>query len=167
MLIVIWYLELAVIKGLIKVLSQEYIFTVQLPIEVAWKFMLDRVTIGRLFPGCQDVKLLNDLDSLWTVTFSFGPFSRTVELKGHTTELIPNERIAWIASHDLVVVSGTAAFRKISDAETEITYRIEAQVNGFLPVLQDIIVGERMRALGRTFIQNIKEHLEKETKKED
>lgn len=141
-------------------LSQEYVFIVRLPIDIVWKFMIDRVMVARLFPGCRDVKLLNELDSLWTVAFSFGPFSRTLELKGHTTESVKNERLAWIASHDLVVVSGTAEFRKISGTETEITYRIEGRVNGALPVLQNIIVGERIRALGKTFIQNLKARLE-------
>ena len=146
--------------------SQEYVFTIHLPIDVVWKFMNDRMMVSKLFPGCREVKLLNELDSLWTVSFSLGPFSRTMELKGHTTELIKNERVAWTVSHDLVVVSGTAEFRKISEDETEITYRIEGRVNGPLPIVQDIIVGERLRGLGRTYIQNIKERLEKTAGKE-
>ncbi len=129
--------------------------------------MNDRMMVSKLFPGCREVKLLNELDSLWTVSFSLGPFSRTMELKGHTTELIKNERIAWTVSHDLVVVSGTVEFRKISEHETEITYRIEGRVTGPVPILQDIIVGDRMRALGRTYIQNIKEHLENKAGKEN
>jgi carbon monoxide dehydrogenase subunit G len=153
--------------GFTKVPSQEYVFTIHLPIDVVWKFMNDRMMVSKLFPGCREVKLLNELDSLWTVSFSLGPFSRTMELKGHTTELIKNERIAWTVSHDLVVVSGTVEFRKISEHETEITYRIEGRVTGPVPILQDIIVGDRMRALGRTYIQNIKEHLENKAGKEN
>jgi len=149
------------------VLSQKYVFAVSLPIDVVWKFMNDRMMVGKLFPGCREVKLLNELDSLWTVSFSLGPFSRTMELKGHTTEVMENKRIAWTVSHDLVVVSGTVEFRKISEQETEITYRIEGRVTGPLPILQEIIVGDRMRALGRTYIQNIKDYLGKKAEKKD
>lgn len=147
--------------------SQEYVFTVPLPIDAVWKFMNDRMMVSKLFPGCREVKLLNELDSLWTVSFSLGPFSRTMELKGHTTEVVENKRIAWTVSHDLVVVSGTVEFHKISEQETEITYRIEGRVTGPLPILQDIIVGDRMRALGRTYIQNIKDYLGKKAEKKD
>jgi uncharacterized membrane protein len=128
-------------------------------------FMNDRLMVSKLFPGCREVKILNDLDSLWTIAFSLGPFSRTMVLKGHTTELIENKRIGWTVSHELVVVSGTVEFREISERETEIIYRIEGRIRGPLPILQDIIIGDRMRALGRTYVQNIKEYLDKKVKR--
>jgi carbon monoxide dehydrogenase subunit G len=145
--------------GFPKVPSQEFVFAVKLPITVVWSFMNNRAVVGRLFPGCKEVKILNELDSLWTVAFSLGPFSRTLQMKGHTTELIENERIAWTATHDLFVVTGETGLRSISSMETEITYYLEARSNGSLTFLQNIIIGEKMRESARIFVEAIKKRL--------
>jgi carbon monoxide dehydrogenase subunit G len=144
---------------ILSVSSQSYIFTVQLPLKAVWSFMNDRVEVGNLFPGCKEVKILNNLDSLWTVEFSLGPFSRTLDMKGHTTELIENKSIAWTASHDLFVVSGQADFVGISEKETEVTYRLEARATGPVPFLQEIIIGQKMREIARAYIARIQERL--------
>lgn len=140
--------------------SQEYFFTVDLPLARVWDAMLDRVAVAGLFPGCKEVKILNETDSLWTVAFSLGPFSKTVELMGHTTELKENERIAWTATHDLFTFAGIASFREVSEKETEVNYQISVDQKVPASFFQDILVGERMRALGREFIQRLKEYLE-------
>jgi carbon monoxide dehydrogenase subunit G len=147
--------------------SQEFIFTVKLPISMVWVFMNNRTEVGYLFPGCKDIKILNELDSLWTVSFSLGPFSRTLVMKGHTTEQIENKRIAWIVTHELFTVSGVTDFRKISRKETEITYRLEARAIGSFTFLQDVIIGEKMRGAARVFIQNIQERLKTLAEKEN
>ncbi len=66
--------------------SKEVVFTIKLPIRSVWSFMTDRREVGCLFPGCKGVKIINDLDSVWTIRFSLGPFTRTVEMFAHTTE---------------------------------------------------------------------------------
>jgi carbon monoxide dehydrogenase subunit G len=147
------------IGGFTRVPSQEFIFTVKMPVRTVWSFMNNRPEVGCLFPGCKEVKIVNELDSLWTVTFSLGPFSRTLQMKGHTTELIENERIAWTATHDLFTVSGETILRSISAKETEITYKLEARSTGSLTFLQNIIIGEKMRESARIFVEAIKDRL--------
>jgi uncharacterized membrane protein len=147
--------------------SKEIVFTVMLPIDLAWSLMADRNEVGCLFPGCRGVKILNELESAWTVTFSLGPFSRTIELAARTTELIKNERISWTAAHENLVTSGTVSFYKISDDETEITYRLEGHVIGHFSFLQDIVVSEKLGELARSFVKKIKEHLEGKPGKKD
>jgi carbon monoxide dehydrogenase subunit G len=146
--------------------SQEFIFIAKLPINTVWSFMNNRNEVGCLFPGCKDIKLLNDLDSLWTVSFSLGPFSRTFVMKGHTTEQIENRRISWIVTHELFSVSGVTDFREISRKETQITYHLEAQSTGSLTFFQDIIIGEKMREAARIFMNNIQERLNLMAEKE-
>jgi carbon monoxide dehydrogenase subunit G len=147
--------------------SLEFVFTVKLPVDTVWTFMDNRSEIGCLFPGCKDIKILNELDSLWTVSFSLGPFSRTLVMKGHTTEQIVNRRISWTATHELFAVSGMTNFREISQKETEITYLLEARATGSLTFLQDIIIGEKMREAATIFINNIKERLNMLAEKEN
>ena len=146
--------------------SKEVVFNVKLPIKFVWSFMVDRSEVGCLFPGCKRVRILNDLDSIWTVKMSLGPFSRTIEMNAHTIEQIENERIAWIATHEHLVTSGITTLRKISDAETEITYRLEGHVIGHFSFLQDIVVAEKLGELTRAFMKNIKERLEMNVEKE-
>ena len=146
--------------------SKEVIFSIRLPIEYVWSFMIDRKEVGCLFPGCVKVKIIDDLDSIWTVRFSLGPFSRTLEMKTHTTEMQEQQKLAWVASGENMKASGTVLLRKLNDDETEITYRIEGHVTGRFSMLQDIVVAEKLGEVARGFVKNIRERLEYKAEKE-
>lgn len=140
--------------------SKEIVFNVNLPIRAVWSFMSDRREVGCLFPGCKGVEILNDLDSIWTVKFSVGPFTRTLRMKTHTTELRELERLSWTAHGDNVTASGTVRLEKLTNEETEVTYRIEAHVEGTFHVLQDIVIAEQLGEVARKFMKAVKERLE-------
>jgi carbon monoxide dehydrogenase subunit G len=140
--------------------SKEVVFTVKLPLKSVWSFMIDRREVGCLFPGCKGVKLLNDLDSIWTLRFSFGPFTRSIEMKAHTTEMIENEHMSWTAVGEHIKTSGFVWVRRLSDDETEVTYRLEGHVTGHFSMLQDIVVSEKLGEITKAFMKNIKERLE-------
>lgn len=147
--------------------SKEVTFTIRLPIEYVWSFMTDRREVGCLFPGCVKVRIINDLDSVWIVRFSLGPFSRTLEMKTHTTEMVEMERLAWVASGEHMNASGMVSLTRISDEETEITYRIEGHVTGRFSMLQDIVVAEKLGEVTRGFMKNIKKRLEYRAENEE
>jgi carbon monoxide dehydrogenase subunit G len=140
--------------------SKEVVFNVKLPIEYVWSFMTDRREVGCLFPGCKGVKIINDLDSVWTVRFSLGPFSRTLEMTTHTTESRVMEKLSWVASGEQIEASGSVGLRKVSDEETEITYLIEGHIIGHFSFLRDIVVSEQLGEVARGFMKNIRERLE-------
>jgi uncharacterized membrane protein len=144
--------------------TREVIFTVKLPIHSVWSFMIDRKEVGCLFPGCKGVKILNDLVSIWTIRMHLGPFSRTIEMEAHTTELIEHERMAWTATHEHLITSGIVTFRKVSADETEITYHLEGHVTGHFTFLQDMVVAEKLGEVTRGFMKAIKERLEYDAK---
>ena len=146
--------------------SKEVIFTITLPIEYVWSFMIDRREVGCLFPGCMSVKIINDLDSVWTVKFSLGPFTRTLEMKTHTTEMREREHLAWVATGENMTASGSVHLKKISEETTEITYHIEGHVSGRFSFLQDIVVAEKLGEVARGFMKNIKERLEYQAEQE-
>jgi carbon monoxide dehydrogenase subunit G len=140
--------------------TKEVTFPIKLPIKSVWSFMIDRKEVGCLFPGCKGVKILNDLDSIWTIRMSLGPFSRTIEMKAHTEEMNNLERLSWSAIGEHLRTSGLITFRKISEDETEIMYRLEGHVIGHFTFLQDIVVAEKLGEVCRMFMKNIKERLE-------
>jgi carbon monoxide dehydrogenase subunit G len=146
--------------------SKEVVFSIRLPIEYVWSFMVDRKEVGCLFPGCVKVRIIDDLDSVWTVRFSLGPFSRTLEMNTHTTEIKNREKLAWIATGENMKASGTVLLRKLNEEETEITYRIEGHVTGRFSMLQDIVVAEKLGEVARGFVKNIRERLEDKAGKE-
>ncbi len=146
--------------------SKEVVFTVKLPIEYVWSFMTDRREVGCLFPGCKGVKIINDLDSVWTVRFSLGPFTRTLEMKTHTSEIKEMEKLSWVASGEHIEASGSVGLVRISPEETEITYLIEGHVTGHFSFLQDIVVAEKLGEVARGFMRNIKQRLETEAEKD-
>ncbi len=140
--------------------TTESIFRVRLPIRAVWSFMSDRNEVGCLFPGCKGVKIIDDVDAVWKVLVTFGPFAKTVELKTHTTVYKEFEQLSWIGSGDHIHMSGEVLVRKIDDEITEVTYRIEGHVTGPFAVLQDIVVAEKLREVSKKFIKNIKDELE-------
>lgn len=140
--------------------TKEVVFTIKLPMKSVWSFMIDRKEVGCLFPGCKGVKILNDLDSIWTISMSLGPFRRTIEMFAHTTEMDEQRKLAWTATHEHLITSGIVTFRKISDEETEITYHLEGHVTGHFSFLQDIVVAEKLGEVTRGFMKAIKERLE-------
>lgn len=146
--------------------SKEIVFSIRLPIEYVWSFMIDRREVGCLFPGCVKVKIVNDLDSVWTVRFSLGPFSRTLEMKTHTTEMVDMEKLSWVASGENMNASGSVRLRRLSEEETEISYQIEGHVTGRFSFLQDIVVAEKLGEVTRGFMKNIKERLEYKAEQE-
>ena len=138
----------------------ESIFRVQLPIKSVWSFMSDRREVGCLFPGCLGVTIIDDLDSLWKVRASFGPFSKVVTMKTHTTVFKIEEQLSWVGSGDHIEMSGDVMLRKLSDKETEVIYHLEAHVTGPFASLQDMVVAEKLREVKKKFIKNIKDELE-------
>lgn len=137
--------------------NREVTFTVKQPIEIVWAFMIDRKEIGCLFPGCQGVEILNDLDSIWRVKMSLGPFSRTMVLNASTTEMILHEKIQWTAKSEHLITSGIVTLAKISKDETEITYHLEGHVTDRFSFLQDMVVSEKLGELTRGFMKGIQE----------
>jgi carbon monoxide dehydrogenase subunit G len=112
------------------------------------------------------VNIINELDSVWTVRFSLGPFSRTLQMNTHTTEMKEQEKLSWVATGENMKASGTVLLRKLNEDETEITYRIEGHVTGRFSMLQDIVVAEKLGEVARGFVKNIRERLEYKAEKE-
>lgn len=146
--------------------TREVTFTVKLPIKSVWSFMIDRKEVGCLFPGCKGVTILDDLDSLWKIQMSLGPFTRTIEMHAHTTEMVERQRMAWTATHEHLITSGIVTFKQVSEEETEITYHLEGHVTGHFTFLQDIVVAEKLGEVTRGFMKAIKERLEYDAQKE-
>jgi carbon monoxide dehydrogenase subunit G len=140
--------------------TTESIFRVRLPVKAVWSFMSDRREVGCLFPGCKGIKVINDLDAVWNVRVTFGPFAKTVELKTHTTFEKEFEQLSWIGSGDHIHMSGDVLMKKVSDDVTEVVYRIEGHVTGPFAALQDIVVAEKLREVTKKFIRNIRDELE-------
>ncbi len=140
--------------------TTESVFKVKLPIKAVWSFMSDRNEVGCLFPGCKGVKILDDVDAIWRVRVTFGPFAKEVQLNTHTTVFKEFEQLSWIGSGDHIHMSGDVLLKRLSDDLTEVTYRIEGHVTGPFAMLQDIVVAEKLREVSRKFIKNIKTELE-------
>jgi carbon monoxide dehydrogenase subunit G len=147
--------------------KREVVFNIKLPIASVWSFMIDRKEVGCLFPGCKGVEILNDLDSIWSIRMSLGPFSRTIEMHAHTTDMVEHQRLAWTATHEHLITSGIVLFKKISEGETEITYHLEGHVTGHFSFLQEMVVAEKLGEVTRGFMKAIKERLEYDASREE
>jgi carbon monoxide dehydrogenase subunit G len=135
------------------------VFRVQLPIKAVWSFMSDRTEVGCLFPGCLGVTIIDDVDSVWKVRVTFGPFSKMIDMKTHTTVYKDLEQLSWVGVGDHIRMTGDVFVKKISDNVTEVTYDMEGHVSGPFSTLQEIVVHEKLREVKKNFIKNIKSEL--------
>jgi carbon monoxide dehydrogenase subunit G len=138
--------------------SQDVVFFVPKPIDEVWPLLADRHSMGSLFPGFKAVKILNEEDSVWTVQFSFGPFSRIVDIHTHNTDLREREVIAWTSKAEGFSGGGRIGLRPAGEG-TEVSVRMEIHSFGPLPFFQNIVVAERLGAITREFVRNIRDRL--------
>jgi carbon monoxide dehydrogenase subunit G len=135
------------------------VFRVQLPIKAVWSFMSDRREGGCLFPGCLGVTIVDDVDSVWKIRVTFGPFSKVIDMQTHTTVYKELEQLSWVGSGDHIRMSGDVFVKKISEGVTEVTYDMEGHVSGPFAALQEIVVHEKLREVKKKFIRNIRSEL--------
>jgi carbon monoxide dehydrogenase subunit G len=135
-------------------------FVVRAPIERVWALLSDMEQVGRCVPGCRAVRVINDLDSEWTVEAQLGPFRRTLQMRAHTTERIPPVRGAFVAEGEDLVTTGSLDLRALDDGQTEVVYRATATARGPVSGLVEKLIASQLPRQGEAFARNVKARLE-------
>ena len=73
------------------------VFRVPVPIERAWQFLSSMEQVGGCVPGCEEVRIIDDTRSLWTVRATMGPFTRVLRMEATTVEADPPRHGAFVA----------------------------------------------------------------------
>lgn len=136
------------------------IFTVDAPIEKVWQFLRDMKQVGSCVPGCEGVCIVNEKDTDWKVKVSFGPFSKVIIMRAHTTLENPPRKGEWIATGDDLYTKGSVELRTLSENKTEVTYWSSVSANGILAKLAEPIIKLKISADAAEFAECVKKKIE-------
>ncbi|MBV8083677.1 MAG: hypothetical protein JO247_02565 [Chloroflexi bacterium] len=131
------------------------VFRVPVGIDRAWVFLSDMTHVGSCVPGCEQVAVVDDRRSEWTVRAELGPFSRVLRMAATTVELDPPTHGAFLASGRDMQTRGEIDLRALSPSETEVTYTVQAHALGFARGLMDNAIGLVIQDQAEQFAQNV------------
>jgi carbon monoxide dehydrogenase subunit G len=81
-----------------------------------------------------------------------------VDIHTHNTDLREREVIAWTSKAEGFSGGGRIGLRTAGEG-TEVSVRMEIHSFGTLPFFQNIVVAERLGAITREFVRNIRDRL--------
>ena len=136
------------------------IFEVNATIEKVWGFLRDMKQVGSCVPGCEGVCIVNEKDTDWRVMVSFGPFTKTIIMRAHTTLENPPNKGEWTATGDDLYTKGSVELKKISEHKTEVTYWSSVSANGILAKLAEPIIKLKISADAAEFAERVKKKVE-------
>ena len=136
------------------------VFEVDAPIEKVWGFLRDMKQVGSCVPGCEGVCIVNEKDTDWKVKVSFGPFSKAIIMRAHTTLEDPPNKGEWTATGDDLYTKGSVELRTLSENKTEVTYWSSVSANGILAKLAEPIIGLKISADATEFAECVKKKVE-------
>ncbi|KPC67441.1 cyclase, partial [Streptomyces sp. NRRL WC-3753] len=105
--------------------------------------------------GVQGVESADDTDSNWRAKI----FWSTRSWKAHTTEQIPDERVAWTTVAGEVRQAGVVTFHRISDDRTKVMLQLELEPHGVTEQVGDKLGFVRRQAVGD--LERFKSFIEK------
>ena len=109
-------------------------------------------------PRLKSVRKTGEATSHWVMD---GPLGTALEWDAETTELVPNQRIAWNSlPGSSVTTSGQVSFREVGPNDTEITVRMGYDVPGGPVMEAAAAVLSNPENMVEESLRRFKEHLE-------
>jgi len=141
-------------------------FSIKAPIQKVWNFLLNPESIGPCIPGCEKIEAINEREFLSTVKIKVGPIAVRFKFKTTIEEISPYTYIRTVGGGDELDKKGrfkqqtTINFNKLSEDETEVSYRSEVSIVGRLATFGERIMRAKAKGLGQEFVNSVKGKLE-------
>ena len=141
-------------------------FSIKAPIKNVWDFLLNPESIGPCIPGCEKIEAINEKEFLSTVKVKVGPITVRFKFKTMIEEISPYTYIRTVGGGDELDKKGhfkqqtTIMFNKLSEEETEVSYRSEISIVGRLATFGERIMRAKAKELGKEFINAVKGKLD-------
>jgi carbon monoxide dehydrogenase subunit G len=141
-------------------------FRVMAPIQSVWDFLMDPQKIGSCIPGCEKITLLDESKYFASVKAALGPISFRFELHTEIVERNPPFHLRSVGRGEDKGKRGSFRqetildFSKISENETEVSYKSEVTVVGKLATFGFAIMRAKVKELGQDFANSVKDKLE-------
>jgi carbon monoxide dehydrogenase subunit G len=136
------------------------IFIVDAPIQRVWGFLRDMRLVGSCVPGCEGVCIINEKDTDWKVRVSFGPLSKTIIMRAHTTFEDPPNKGEWTATGKALYTKGSVELKALSENRTEVIYWSMVSADGIIARLAEPIIRLKIYADAAEFAKCVKRKVE-------
>ncbi len=141
-------------------------FSVKAPIQKLWDSLLDPQIIGPCIPGCEAVEPLNDREYDSVIKAKVGFIAVRFKIKTVIEEIVPYRFIRTVGKGNEQKKLGhfkqktEINFNKLSENETELSYRSDVSIVGKLATFGDRILRAKAKEIGKQFAEAVKKRLE-------
>ncbi len=144
----------------------EETFSVNAPIDRAWRFIMNPDQVAPCIPGCGDVEILGENKYRANVKLAVGPiktnFNVTVEI---TEQQAPNFAATLTRGEEggkasMVTANSELRLKPVNGEQTEVNYKSEVSIVGRLGKFGLGIMKKKAKAIGEEFAQNFRARLE-------
>ncbi len=144
----------------------EETFSVNAPIDRAWRFIMNPDQVAPCIPGCGDVEILGKNKYRANVKLAVGPiktnFNMTVEI---TEQQAPNFAATLTRGEEggkasMVTANSELRLKPVNGEQTEVNYKSEVSIVGRLGKFGLGIMKKKAKAIGEEFAENFRARLE-------
>lgn len=141
-------------------------FSVNAPIDRAWRFIMNPDQVAPCIPGCGDVEILGENKYRANVKLAVGPiktnFNVTVEI---TEQQAPNFAATLTRGEEggkasMVTANSELRLKPVNGEQTEVNYKSEVSIVGRLGKFGLGIMKKKAKAIGEEFAENFRARLE-------
>jgi uncharacterized protein len=142
-------------------------FTVALPADAVWAFLLDAERLGPCIPGCAGVEVVDERTFRLTLTVKVGFLSTVQDVRVRITDADPPRHLVSVGRGEdrklgsQVDVRSTLDLVPLDPATTEVRYRSEMKVLGRLGSVGDAVMRARARQFAEEFAANVRAAIER------
>ena len=144
----------------------EETFSVNAPIDRAWRCIMNPDQVAPCIPGCGDVEILGENKYRANVKLAVGPiktnFNVTVEI---TEQQAPNFAATLTRGEEggkasMVPANSELRLKPVNGEQTEVNYKSEVSIVGRLGKFGLGIMKKKAKAVGEEFAENFRARLE-------
>ena len=144
----------------------EETFSVNAPIDRAWRFIMNPDQVAPCIPGCGDVEILGENKYRANVKLAVGPiktnFNVTVEI---TEQQAPNFAATLTRGEEggkasMVTANSELRLKPVNGEQTEVNYKSEVSIVGRLGKFGLGIMKKKAKAVGEEFAEKFQARLE-------
>jgi carbon monoxide dehydrogenase subunit G len=143
-------------------------FTIKTPLRESWDFLLNPETIGPCIPGCKRMVASSDKEFESEIVSKVGPIAVRFKVKTIIDEIQPYTLIRTVGEGKEIRNLGSFKqktsihLNKLSEDETEVSYRSEVSVVGRLATFGDRVLRHKASEIGKEFADHINREISKE-----
>ena len=141
-------------------------FAVKAPVQKLWDSLLDPEIVGPCIPGCEKVEPINDTQYDCIIKAKVGFMAVRFKVRTVIDEMVPHKLIRTVGEGKEARKLGqfrqktSINFNKLSEVETEISYKSDVSIVGKLATFGDRILKAKAREVGKEFADAVKKKLE-------